>query len=261
VSGAREPIIAFTDANTCLERDSLQLLVHHFEDPAVGAVCGELVLRAAGGGDNVDGIYWRIERLLKRSESAVGALLGANGAIYAVRRECFVPIRPDTIVDDFCIAMTVAANGKVLVYEPRARAIEDAPPRIVDEFWRRVRIGIGNYQAFFRHPEYLFGAGVATAIAYLSHKVLRWFTPHLLALALLVNLMLLDEPLYRYVFAAQMAGYTACTALYLMSQNNNLPRLLRLPVFLAAMNIAFVVGFWRYVSGNYSGSWKRTVRV
>src|SRR5450631_1083463 len=140
LAAASEPIIAFTDANTRLEPKALSRLVRHFDNPAVGAVCGELRLRTSGGGDNVDGVYWRIERLLKTSESALGALLGANGGIYAIRRECFVPIRPDTVVDDFCIAMTISAAGRSLVYEPDARAVEEAPQQIRDEFKRRVRI-------------------------------------------------------------------------------------------------------------------------
>jgi len=261
LAATTEPIIVFTDANTRLEPDALSRLVRHFDDPRVGAVCGELSLRAADSGDNVDGIYWRIERLLKASESALGVLLGANGAIYAIRRECFVPIRPDTVVDDFCIAMTVSAGGRLLIYAPEARAVEDAPAEIHDEFKRRVRIGIGNYQAFFRHPEYLFGATAIRSFAYFSHKVLRWFTPHLLLLALLTNAWLLDRPFYRALCLIQIGSYSLCLLLYVLTRNWDIPRLLRLPVFLVAMNVAFGIGFYRYVTGQYSGSWKRTVRA
>jgi cellulose synthase/poly-beta-1,6-N-acetylglucosamine synthase-like glycosyltransferase len=256
-----EPIVAFTDANTRLERSALRRLVRKFDDPRVGAVCGELTLRGSKQGDNVDGIYWRIERLIKGGESVLGALLGANGGIYAIRRECFVPIRPDTVVDDFCIAMNVATRGRSVIYESEARAVEDAPRQIRDEFRRRVRIGVGNYQAFFRHPEYLFRAGAMTGFSYLSHKVLRWFTPHLLLLALIANATLLQQPLYRALWYAQLATYAICLALYALSRRHSVPRLLRVPVFLVAMNLAFGVGFWRYLSGQYLGSWQRTERV
>jgi cellulose synthase/poly-beta-1,6-N-acetylglucosamine synthase-like glycosyltransferase len=188
-------------------------------------------------------------------------LLGANGAIYAIRRECFIPIKPDTVVDDFCIAMTVSTGGRLLVYAPEARAVEDAPAEIHDEFKRRVRIGIGNYQAFFRHPEYLFGATAMRSFAYLSHKVLRWFTPHLLLLALLSSALLLDQPLYRALCLIQLGAYGLCLVLYVLTRKMDIPRLLRLPVFLVAMNVAFGIGFCRYVTGRYSGSWKRTARA
>jgi cellulose synthase/poly-beta-1,6-N-acetylglucosamine synthase-like glycosyltransferase len=261
LAATAEPIIAFTDANTRLEPKALLRLVRHLGNPRVGAVCGELTLRSSSNGDNVDAVYWRIERLIKRGESALGALLGANGGIYAIRRECFVPIRPDTVVDDFCIAMTVAAGGRLLVYESEARATEDAPLQVRDEFRRRVRIGIGNYQAFFRHPEYLFATSAMTGFSYLSHKVLRWFTPHLLLLALLVNALLLDQSLYRTLWYLQIGGCGVCLLLYVLSRKLAIPRPLRVPVFLVAMNMAFSVGFCRYVTGQYLGSWKRTTRA
>jgi cellulose synthase/poly-beta-1,6-N-acetylglucosamine synthase-like glycosyltransferase len=260
VAAVTEPIVAFTDANTRWEPDALQWLLRHLQRPDVGVVCGELSLRPISGGDNVDSAYWRIERMLKESESAIGGLLGANGGIYALRRQCFVPIASDTIVDDFCIAMTAGASGWKLVYERRAQAVEDVPLQIRDEFKRRVRIGIGNFQAFFRHPEYLFRTSWATRFCYLSHKVLRWFTPHLLLLSLFACAMLAAHPLYAVLLALQLFGYTACLLTYLMSARYDVPRVLRVPVFLAAMNAAFAVAFYRYVTGQYSGSWKRTAR-
>lgn len=261
VAASSEPVIVFTDANTRLEADALLRLAQHFEDPDVGAVCGELSLRPDGDGNSADGIYWRIERALKSSEGTLGALLGANGGIYAIRRECFVPIAPDTLIDDFCIAMTASLSGKSLQYEPSARAHESTPTQLHDEFTRRVRIGIGNYQAFFRHPEYLLRTNPMRSFAYLSHKVLRWFTPHLMLLALVSNALLLSFPLYRLLFWTQIAGYGVGLMLFLVADRISTPKALRLPVFLLAMNVAFGFGFWRFVTGRYSGSWRRTART
>jgi len=260
VAASVEPVIAFTDANTRWRPDALRRLVQRLRTPEVGAVCGELSLRAVEGGDNMDSAYWRVERTIKQSESAIGGLLGANGGIYALRRQCFRPIAPDTIVDDFCIAMTAGALGWRLVYESRALAVEDVPPQIRDEFKRRVRIGIGNFQAFFRHPEYLFRTSWATKFTYLSHKVLRWFTPHLLLLSLAASALLASERLYGVLLGLQLSGYVLCLFVYGLSARWNVPRLLRIPVFLVVMNAAFAVAFYRFTTGQYSGSWKRTAR-
>jgi cellulose synthase/poly-beta-1,6-N-acetylglucosamine synthase-like glycosyltransferase len=259
IGSSRATIVVLSDANTMFEPDALANIVQPFADPAVGAVVGELRL-LAGSGDNQDSAYWRVERGLKQVESSFGGLLGANGAIYAIRRELYEPIPPDTIVDDFVIAMRISARGYRLVYAPEAVATEETPPDIEHEFRRRIRIGVGNYQAFFRYPEFLTRTSVGTRFSYVSHKVLRWFTPHLLLAALLASLLLADRPLYRNLCIAQVAGYAFALIAFAARSRIVLPRPVRLPVFLLALNAAFAAGFWRYVTGAQGGAWTRTTR-
>ena len=76
------------------------------------------------------------------------ALLGANGAIYAIRRKAYVPIPDNTIVDDFVIPLLSKLRHKGrIVYDPEAVGAEETPPTIGSEFRRRVRIGTGAYQS------------------------------------------------------------------------------------------------------------------
>ncbi|KDB51823.1 hypothetical protein X805_26450 [Sphaerotilus natans subsp. natans DSM 6575] len=264
VSRTTEPIVVFSDANTYFERGALKKLVSRFDDPKVGGVTGELRLLGNAGGDNQDSLYWRIEQFLKFFEARIGALLGANGAIYAIRRALWQPIRPDTICDDFVIAMNVSAGGHRLVYEPKAWAEEDTPEAIGEEVKRRIRIGIGNFQALVRHPQYLTRTSAATAFAYVSHKVLRWTAPHLLLLALAASVALAVQTgstgwaLYA---AGQALAYAAAWAGWQMSSRGaKLPTLVKLAAFLFALNWAFLVASWRYATGRYAGSWGRTSR-
>jgi cellulose synthase/poly-beta-1,6-N-acetylglucosamine synthase-like glycosyltransferase len=261
VGRVKEPIVVFSDANTFFERSALRKLVAHFADPRVGGVSGELRLLGSDG-DNQDSLYWRVEQFLKFFEARIGGLLGANGAIYAIRRTLWKPLAPDTICDDFCIAMNVAATRHRLVYEPAAWAEEDTPQGIGDEYGRRVRIGIGNFQALARHPEYLWRSSPGTAFAYLSHKVLRWVAPHLLIVGLLASALLAVESRAWLAFALlQIGGYVAAALLYRISKGGqSLPSLLRIPAFLFALNWAFMVASKRFLTGQYSGSWRRTSR-
>lgn len=255
------PLIVFSDANTMFEPQALRRLVAHFEDDSVGAVSGELHL-TGNGGDNQDGLYWRVEQMLKFFEGRIGGLLGANGAIYAIRRQAWQRLRVDTICDDFCVAMTVAAQGYRLVYEPSARAEESIPERIADEYRRRIRIGIGNFQALVRHPEYLFGVSRATAFAYFSHKVLRWLTPHLVILGMLsAGVLAIDSSGWLWFSACLMAGFVvAVIALILVNRGVRLPQVLRLLAFFTALNWAFLVASWRFATGRFGGAWSRTRR-
>jgi len=256
-----DDVVVFTDANTLFSPDAVKALARHFSDPAVGAVSGELVLAEPSAGDNRDSVYWRMESMLKRGESAKGGLLGANGGIYAIRRELYEPIAADTIVDDFTIVMNVSARGFRTVFDAAAIAYEDTPDGIDVEFRRRVRIGTGNYQAFFRHPQYWRNANWTRRFTYVSHKVLRWFTPHLLLVALVATIFLSDVPLYRTLLFAQLAGYALLSLGLAIRSHVRLPRLATIPVFVFAVNLAFLLGFWRYLRGSYSGLWLRTERA
>jgi cellulose synthase/poly-beta-1,6-N-acetylglucosamine synthase-like glycosyltransferase len=270
VARTSEPLLVFSDANTRFAPDALQRLATRFADADVGCVAGELRL-LSGGGDNQDGLYWRIEQMLKLHESRIGATLGANGAIYAIRRELWQPLVADTICDDFCVAMGVAVRGHRSIYEPAAVAEEDVPASIGVEYGRRVRIGIGNFQALVRHPEYLLRTSLATRFAYLSHKVLRWIAPHLLLIGLAASAALAffgpsaGRPLWAAIASGEAAALVLAGGLYLLSERlartgAGLPGVLAIPAFLFALNLAFLVASWRYATGSYSGSWRRTAR-
>ena len=253
----REDVVVFTDANTEFRADAVRVLARHFADPAVGAVSGELRLRGAGAADRQETSYWRLETALKRGESRLGGLLGANGAIYAIRRALYRPLPPDTLVDDFTVVMNVAAQGRRTLFEPAALAFEEVPSGVDATFDRRVRIGIGNYQAFFRHPQYWARGRWIRRFTYVSHKVLRWFSPQLLIVALLASasLALARRPLYATLFDLQIWGYTLLSAGMLLGRRGWLPGVARTPVFVFTLNLAFLVAFCRYVTGGFSPHW------
>lgn len=257
---ATADILVFTDANTVFRRDTTRQLVMAF-DESTGAVCGDLVLEKQREGSNQDHRYWNVERRLKAAESMIGGLLGANGGVYAIRRNLFRPLRPDTICDDFVIAMNIAADGWGLKYVPAAVAYEETPTDVISEFHRRVRIGIGNYQALFRHPRYLFSGSLALSFTYFSHKVLRWLTPHLLISMLVCSFLLLSDPFYQGLTVLQLTGYVGAVLVFQTRNRISWPAVVRAGLFFAVLNLAFLVGFKRFVSGTYGGSWRRTERA
>lgn len=261
VAATREDIVVFSDANSMFGADAIRALVAPFGRPEVGGVCGELRLVGVGA-DNQDSLYWRFEQFLKFCEARVGALLGANGAIYAIRRPLWKPLAPDTVCDDFIVAMDVAAAGHRLVYAPTAVAREQSSDGIGDEYRRRIRIGIGNFQALFRRPEYLTRTSGATAFAYLSHKVLRWIAPHLTIIGLVAAAFLATEsqPWFAFVMLVA-AGITGAALAFTLSERGiALPSLARIPAFLFALNWAFLISSWRFATRRYQAGWQRSAR-
>lgn len=254
-------ITVLTDANTEFKPDTIRRLVRHFSDPNVGAVCGELQLVDAQSGNNRDGIYWRYERVLKFHESRLNALLGANGANYAIRHALYQPLPTNTVVDDYKIAMEIARSGYLLKYDPEAIALEESAPTITGEMGRRIRIGLGNYQALFQMSWMFHPKNGIRLFSYVSHKVLRWFVPHLMLIALFSNMFLLKHTSYAILFVMQLAFYALAMYGYRQhKQGKQLSMLLSLIVFFVSMNYALGVGFIRYFSTNIQGNWQRTER-
>ena len=260
VEETNEEILVFSDANTNFEPDAISKLVRHFHAPNIGAVCGELELFDAVAGTNRDSLYWRYERLLKFHESRIGGLLGANGAIYAIKQELYQPLSTDTLIDDFAIVMQISDQKKDVIYDPEAIAKEEVAPAIEDEFRRRIRIGAGNYQALARFSHFMSPSYGIRSFTFISHKALRWLVPHCMLIALTSNFLLLGEaPIYNWIFAGQMVFY-AIAAYTHVNQNNSIP-LSNIIYFFVSMNTALGRGFIKFISGNVKGTWQRTARI
>jgi cellulose synthase/poly-beta-1,6-N-acetylglucosamine synthase-like glycosyltransferase len=261
VPDARGSVVVFSDANTFFEPAALRRLVRWFADPAIGAVCGRLLLTDPQKGRNVDSLYWQYETFMKKCESRLGALLGANGAIYALRKADYVPIPPDTLVDDFMIPLvSKLKHGKRVIYDGEALAWEECPPEISDEFRRRSRIGAGGFQALVRLLPLLAPTRGWIAFSFFSHKVLRWLCPFFLILALIANLFCLDSTLYMVLVLAQLAFYGLSALGTLLPGSGTLCKLLRLPGMFTSMNLALLAGFWNWAAGQQRGAWQRTAR-
>ena len=299
----KEYILVFTDANTMFREEALEKLLRHFDDPKVGGVCGRLIfkegevvsgkrqeldtdstpaLQSLGAVGNQrslpsEGVYWNLETWMKERESALDSCLGANGAIYAIRRELFWEEIPDnTIVDDFVIGMKVREQGYKMIYEPEAIAEEEFP-ETVDEWHRRVRIGSGDYQALQLCRACLSPKYGIFSWMFFSHKVLRWFTPHLLLMALTLALYQywmiggLDNwcisviriiELTNQLIIGGFAVLLLCALLgrLLRASRVAVVRPFKLCDHFVTMQAALFVGFIRFCRGNLKGSWERTPR-
>ena len=255
-------IVLLSDANTQTDPAALRKIVRWFRQPAVGVVCGRLVLTDPRTGRNVDSLYWRYETFLKRCEGRLGALLGSNGAIYAIRRALFAPVPSGTIADDLVIPLQARLRtGCKIIYEYEAVAWEETPPDIRSEFRRRSRIGAGGFQSIGMLCGLLHPRQGWVAFTFLSHKICRWFCPFFLFGALLSNLVLWDWPLYLPCLVGQLGFYSGSLVAGFLPPRLQSLKALRLTTMFTGMNAALLVGFCRWVWGNQTGSWERTVRL
>jgi cellulose synthase/poly-beta-1,6-N-acetylglucosamine synthase-like glycosyltransferase len=254
-------IVVLTDANTRLDEQALRELVRPFADPEVGAVCGKLRLFNPTQPEFEESAYWSYESMIKQYEGRHGAVMGANGGLYAIRRRLFTLLPPSTIVDDFVIPLRILEHGYQVVYAPEAIAYEETTEDYGREFGRRARIAAGNFQSLQLLPGLLSPLAGFPAFAFWSHKLLRWIAPALMLLALISNALLLDRPFYQATFAAQLGFYALAFAGRRAWFGGTLRRAASVAYYFVTMNAAIAVGFWRFVRQTQRPAWERTARV
>lgn len=245
---ARGDIVVFTDARQSLEPDSVRNLVANFADPNVGCVSGELMLGDRSGPTRETGIglYWGIEKKIRQWEGATGCVVGATGALYAIRRELAVPLPPGTILDDVYIPLSVARAGASVVFEPQAR-VWDAPSPQAREFRRKVRTLTGNYQLLQLAP-WLLGRTNPLRFEFVSHKLFRLLMPFALAGALLSSLMI-DELFYQGAAILQIAFYSLAGLHVVPLPIGVLGKLANVACTFLMLNAAAVVALINFLTG------------
>jgi len=261
IPDVRAELVVLSDANTRIDAGALRALVRHFEDPEVGAVCGRLQLYNPTRAEYEESAYWRFESWLKALEGAQGAVVGANGGLYAIRRSLFTRLPPSTIVDDFVIALRLLDQGYRVHYEPAALAWEETTEDYGREFGRRARIAAGNFQSLGLVPGLLSPLRGFPAFAFWSHKVLRWCAPALMLVALAANLALLDQPFYRVTLGLQAAFYGLAALGSVAVGPSPVRRATGIAYYFVTMNLAIVVGFWRFLRNSQAAAWERTARA
>jgi cellulose synthase/poly-beta-1,6-N-acetylglucosamine synthase-like glycosyltransferase len=248
VKHATGEVLIFQDARQLVEPDAVSELVSCFADPAVGAVSGELLLETSSGAPSPDalGVYWKIEKAVRKLESASGSVVGVTGAIYAIRRELYVEIPPGTILDDVFVPMYVARMGKRVVFQPSAIARDQLFAQKGKEFSRKVRTLTGNYQ-LLRLAPWLLSPANPLLFRFISHKLLRLLAPPLLLL-LLVASGLCNGPFYRTVFWLQVLFY-ALAAFGALSPSARKFKPVAIANTFVMLNVAAALAFYNFAAG------------
>ncbi|MBI4436476.1 MAG: glycosyltransferase family 2 protein [Candidatus Omnitrophica bacterium] len=252
---ARGEILVFTDARQKIDRQAIRHLVRNFSDPAVGCVSGELVLEGTNGSVAKGlGFYWNYEKFIRGHESQAGSVIGATGALYAIRRLLYHPMPEETILDDLYLPMKVVSQGYRTLFEGRAWVYDDVSSTPRQEYERKVRTLAGNYQSFVQFSSMLNPFRSRVALQFISHKLLRVLAPFFLIALFLSDFFLLHEPLYRIFFMLQIAFYGCATLGAVAPQKAR--RLFSQPYVFCLLNVSALVGLYRYLSRQQQVTWK-----
>jgi cellulose synthase/poly-beta-1,6-N-acetylglucosamine synthase-like glycosyltransferase len=251
-------VVVFADANSIYAPTTVRSLVRGFSDPTVGYITGRMVYTNPAGtavGEG-SGFYMSYENFLRSLETRLGSIVGVDGGVDAIRRELYVPMRPDQL-PDFVLPLAVVEQGKRVVYEPDAVVYEPALSSAAEEFRMRVRVSLRALWALYdmrqllnplRYPMF--------AWQLISHKMLRYVAFLPLAGLLVFNaLAFARHGSYAGFLVLQLAAYAIAAVGYLFRRSGAVASKLLAPYYFVVLNVACVVAFWKFLSGQKMILW------
>ncbi|MBY0348506.1 MAG: glycosyltransferase family 2 protein [Hydrotalea flava] len=267
VNESTADILVFTDANSILNSDCLHYMIPHFSNARTGAVSGEKKILIPTDADAMigEGIYWKYESFIKKMESQFKTVIGMPGELFAIRKSLYPLLPPNTITEDFSIAMQVIASGYIIRYEPNAIAAENPSIHIAAEFNRKKRIAAGSIQTLlqtlhlcspFKYP--------SIAFQYISHKVFRWLLIPLLLPVLFITSIFLWYHTHATIFWLSSVTQILFYSLALIGWVAELLRMsikwLYIPFYYCFMNLSMLAGIALFLSGKHTVLWEKVER-
>jgi cellulose synthase/poly-beta-1,6-N-acetylglucosamine synthase-like glycosyltransferase len=249
---AKGDFFLFSDANTMIEKNALKNLISEFTDNSIGCVCGQLVLKdeSSSALSKTESLYWMGESKLKKLESRFGAVMGSNGALYAIRSELYQVLPTHkTIMDDFYITAKILMKNYSCIFCENAIAFENTSISKYGEFSRKVRIGRANFNFLSTFFPLLNPLRPMRAYMFLSHKLLRWLSPFLLLVLFASSIQLIEAHIF-------YAAFLSIEFLFIIAALLGV----RVCGYFLSMNFALFLGFCKSFFKESSGAWKRVER-
>jgi biofilm PGA synthesis N-glycosyltransferase PgaC len=201
------------------------------------------------------GLYWQYEVKLRQWESKLGRLIGVDGPLYAVRRECYEPLE-DHIISDLMTPLIVLAKGKKVVLDPDAMVDEDPTTKTHQEYTTRRRItlrGLVGLYSFkymlnpFKHP--------ILSLQLFLHKILRWCVGVLLSINVLACLGLLDYWFFK-IWLCMVILFLIAAALGWIGERYGFSiKLLSIPYYFVLINAAATAGIIDFFRNKKAITW------
>ena len=253
---AEGEIICFTDARQEIATVGLKNLVANFADPSVGCASGALFLSGNRQTESSDGVglYWRLEKNIRNWEGLAGSTVGVTGAFYAVRRNLLSPLPDGSILDDVYIPLQVARQGSRVIFDPNAVAWDDFAPNPKQEFRRKVRTLVGNYQLLLLAPWVLTSAN-PLRFQFVCHKLLRLIVPFAL-MSVFFSTVLIRQGMYELALILQMILYASAMLPGRHPKVGLLSRLSNISLAFVLLNSAAAVAFFYFITGR-KAEWVR----
>ena len=256
---ANGDIILFSDANALYDKSSLINIARNFSDDSVGCVTGFTKYIAMQNGNKIEaiGLYSRIERITKILESSIGSCIGADGALFAIRKEFYEPLQ-DFDINDFVIPLKIVSKGYRVVFDKDVFCIEESAQNLHGEFKRQVRITNRTIRALWNNKHLLnIMRYPIFSFQLISHKLFKFLTPLFLVMIAFSSFILsFNHTFYALVLILQIIIYGLILFPEKSISNFRLRKLRALCRIFLIMNIAAAKGWLTFFMGKNFVTWK-----
>ncbi|MBD1399329.1 glycosyltransferase family 2 protein [Pelovirga terrestris] len=254
VAEASGDIVVFTDANSMFPPQALQMMTRNFADESVGLVTGWTRYRRSGSDvEEAPGAYARLEKITKDAESRISSCVGADGAIFAIRKELYQPLE-DQDINDFVIPLNVIGQRRRVVLDGDVYCLEEPSEDAGKEYRRQVRMTNRTLGAMRRNLKYLVPVDFGSfAFFLLSHKLLRFLVPFFVVGTFFSGLALMTSTLFYGLAFLAMILLVLAGSLGLMGYAQS--RLVDVCATFLLTCAGQAVGWFRFFTGKKDTMW------
>jgi cellulose synthase/poly-beta-1,6-N-acetylglucosamine synthase-like glycosyltransferase len=236
-------LLFFTDANTAMPPGVLRTMVESLADPQVGLSTATVLFgHPQDAVEKGQGFYWRYELFLRSAESDLGILATGSGQALLVRRELFRPL-PPCYGDDCIMPLDVRAQGYKVIQERDATVFDAMPHSIEGELRARIRMTARNWTGTLSRPKVLNPLRFPlTSLGLVSHKLLRWLTPFLLAAVFVSSSLLALGGQLRSLWWLQLAFYISALVGWQLTRKQRPAGVFGYSFSFCLANVGFLLG-------------------
>jgi cellulose synthase/poly-beta-1,6-N-acetylglucosamine synthase-like glycosyltransferase len=260
---ARGSIVVLSDAETRFTPGCLAQLIEPFGDPRVGCATGRLEWLDGERTETSqnEGAYWRYEQLVRRLESRAGWLTAVTGAVLAIRRDLYREV-PAHASMDHLLPLYVREAGFTVLAVSGAVATDRPTFGRLAQLRNRTRTATRGIRANLSMAGRLTLRRPSAALAVWSHKLLRWATPLLGALALAAAAVLVWGGSTLYLIPIAVTGIIGLLAVLglVLADARRAPAWASLPLAIVVVNLAFLIGWINLLRGHRIGPWRASER-
>ncbi len=167
-------VIIVSDGNSSFLQDTIPALIAPLGNERVACVSGMSRKTPDSEGNSHDGANWKYENSIKRLESEIGCLSGANPSVFAFKKETLKGVIDKKIHLDFYIPTALEEQGYDVLFDPSSVVYEEERSEN-DLFKKHIEDGASGYRSIARFWRLLLPRH--GSFVFWSHRVMKWLVP------------------------------------------------------------------------------------